>query len=122
MGDAGMVTIPGIRNNPNREFMYLECSDWKPFEELFNDVTNSMRREGRMPLKGGATTENTRVTAPDGRVFFGLSYRGDIPGWREGLKEGLERRSVTYGITRDGLLILSNGDEIDLSQCEAEYY
>lgn len=117
-----MVIIPGIRNNPNREYMYLECSDWKPFEDLFNEVTNSMRQEGRIPQKGGAITENTRVTSPDGRVFFGLSYKGDIEGWREGLKESLARRSVTYGITQDGFLVLSTGERIDLSQCDAAYY
>lgn len=35
-----------------------------------------------LPASGGCIEEQVLLRTPDGQVFAGLSYRGDIEGWR----------------------------------------
>ncbi|MDA3616283.1 hypothetical protein [Polluticaenibacter yanchengensis] len=53
-------------------------------EVLFNKVITQF--EEPIAQSGGVISENCKLWLPTNELFHGLSYKGDIEGWREGIK------------------------------------
>jgi len=55
-----------------------------------------------VPKSGGAISENTIITLPNGKRLFGLSYKGDIQGWRAELEQCCQALNILWGEVTGG--------------------
>jgi hypothetical protein len=77
---SDMAQLPGVAPVEGREFCYVQGKEVKSFQRLFPKITSHAKIG--LPHHGGMIEENAIIGTPDGRLFFGLSYAGDIEGWR----------------------------------------
>jgi len=71
-----------------------------------------------MPTAGGAIEEKTRIKLPDGVSMVGISYKGDIEGWRKRFIEICAASGRRYGFIKDGRLVMSTGEAPVLQDLE----
>ncbi len=109
--------IPGSIDVEGREFFYIEVNENERFEEI---IENSMIEtpEIPMPTFGGIIEEKVRLVIHGKMSLLGISYKGDLQGWRGKLQEYCLARNRNWGIVSEGKLILSNTAQMDLSACE----
>ena len=87
-------------------------------ESLFSKITCLFFKA----KQGGALSENCKIWLPTGELFHGLSYKGDIVGWREGIIEAaIHLGLLTAKIVRENIEI-SDGRNYALSECKVEFY
>lgn len=113
--------IPGVNIGEEREYRYIQGNYIKDFEEeLFSylfDVVDDPQIQ-----YGASLSANCKITTPDGDIFYGLSYRGDIEGWRKDFESGAKKLSLLFAIIEDKYLIDSLGRKYLLSDCQVEFY
>ena len=113
--------IPGSEIYDWREFRYIQGNNVKNFEkELFNKLFDSI--ENRLAKNGGVMSENCKITTPDNNIFYGLSYKGDIEGWRKDFECGAENLSLLFAKIEDNNLVDSLENKYPLSECKIEFY
>ena len=71
---------------------------------------------------GGVISENCKLWLPTGELFHGLSYKGDIEGWREQIKQGAEQLGLLIGKIYKNKIELLDGRSYALSDCKIEFY
>ncbi len=107
--------LPGTRIVEAREFLYVEASDRGAFENMFGEITDSPR--DAMPACGGVITENATIVLPNGRQIHGLSYKGDIDGWRRVIQANVGAAGLLYARIVGDRVELSNGESVALEDC-----
>jgi len=112
--------IPGIREVKGREFMYLESKEGETFHQLVNSIS-SMCPNAVMPQSGGAGGENVRIKLKDNIALMGISYKGDIKGWRARFVGFCKMTSRKYGFIREGRLFLSDDSSQSLEDVEISF-
>ncbi|MGC7560398.1 hypothetical protein [Pasteurella sp. PK-2025] len=113
--------IPGTAPlEEGREFRYIEYSTIKKFEkELFYQLFNL---EQRNATNGGVISENCEITTKNGIKFYGISYRGDIIGWRKDFEQSASNLELRYAKINNNQLIDSKGNIYPLDECRIEFY
>jgi len=112
--------IPGSEAVEGREFIYVETSEAEDFHAIMEKVFAGFP-ETRLPTAGGAIEEKARILLEAGRSLLAISYKGDLPGWRGRLVGFCENTGRQWGIARDGTLVLANGTETPLSECDVRF-
>ncbi len=59
---------------------------------------------------------------PDGTQFHGMSYHGDIEGWREQIAQGAKELGIQPAAISGDKLRISDDRETELSDCTVEFY
>ena len=75
-----------------------------------------------MAKEGGALTENCKIWLPTNELFHGLSYKGDIEGWRKGITLGATHLGLLTAKIAEGNIEVSDGRVYALSDCKVELY
>lgn len=97
--------------------MYIESAVNETFHQL---VASASCLELSMPKSGGAMEERVRIKLGDGTSLMGISYKGDVDGWRKRFVGICAASARKYGVVSDGRLVLSDGsspllEELDVS-------
>lgn len=119
--------IPGLHPVKWREYRYI-ADDGNDFfvslngrskkQGLFDKVTSVVE----IAKSGGAISENCKIWLPTNELFHGLSYKGDIQGWRMEIEQGAERLGLLIGKIVENNIELSDGRSYALSECKVELY
>ena len=120
--------IPGVIKVEGREFLYI-ADDGEDFfrkkkgskvkkESLFSKLTSLFF----MAKEGGALTENCKIWLPTNELFHGLSYKGDIEGWRKGITLGATHLGLLTAKIAEGNIEISDGRVYALSDFKVELY
>jgi hypothetical protein len=110
--------FPGTVAVQGREFLFLESEGPGAFRELFPRITKS--GPSPLPSSGGAINEEAAVVLPGGKRLHGLSFRGDLLGWRRKVIECAETHGLLWGQIVGQSIRLSDGNVFDLSNCLLE--
>ena len=110
--------LPGTVAVDGKEFLYFEAQD----EEHFTDVFFNFREYGggELPQSGGAVEQGAIIHLPDGRHMFGVSYHGDLEGWRKDIESICEALGLEMGRIEGRAIRLSSGEKIALEDCRIE--
>lgn len=113
--------IPGLNISEFREVRYIQGNKIKNFEkELFDQLFDSV--DNPQVKHGGVISENCKITTPDNHIFYGVSYKGDIVGWRKDFEYGAKKMSLLFAYIKDNYLIDSLDRKYLLSECKVEFY
>lgn len=75
-----VADLPGFSPVEGREHRYVEVTP-----EVGSDrgwLARFLQVDAPLPGGGGCVEEGVLLRTAEGVAFLGLSYRGDIPGWR----------------------------------------
>lgn len=114
--------IPGTYPVADTEFLYLRDFTAESFERKFRAIGNHVRRSDVKPSRGGMVSENIQIVLPDGRSFFGLSYRGDIAGWERSILEYTSHNALELARVNGRIFELFSGEHFELASCTARFY
>lgn len=115
-GDAEQVAVedlPGVRTHKEREFRYVEIASERGWFHKFVEGEDLPQ-----PTHGGCIEERIALRTPDGREFAGLSYRGDLEGWRLLIEALAHQRGGLVAHIQGSELICKDGPRYQLSDCE----
>jgi hypothetical protein len=101
-------TVPGTQEVIGREFIYVQSDASETFHQLANSIS-SLRPSIAIPRSGGAGEEKVSIKLKDGTYLMGISYKGDIEGWRTRFVRFCETSGRKYGFIKGGRLSLSDG-------------
>lgn len=119
--------IPGTIKVEGREFLYISDDGNNYFTRkslrskklsLFDKVTSQFR----LAKNGGVISENCRIWLPTGELFHGLSYKGDIEGWRKGIELSTNQLNLLIAVIVENNIKLSDERIYALSDCKIEFY
>lgn len=119
--------IPGTIKVEEREFLYVADNGEDFFTKkrltikkpsLFEKVTSMFN----IAQSGGVISENCKLWLPTNELFHGLSYKGDIEGWRKQIEQGAEQLDLLTGKISENNIELSDGRVYALSDCKIEFY
>jgi hypothetical protein len=113
-------SIPGTQDVRDREFMYIESPANETFHQLADSVS-AVRPEIAKPSSGGAGEEKIRIKLKDGTSLMGISYKGDIEGWRRRFVGFCVVSARNYGSIREGRLFLSDSSSPLLEELEINF-
>ena len=124
--------------NKEREIPGLHPVEWREYRYISDDGNNffaSLKRKNKkqslfekvtsvvdIAQSGGVITENCKIRLPTKELFHGLSYKGDIQGWRQQIEQGAEYLGLLVGKIVENNIELSDGRCYALSECEVEFY
>ena len=111
--------VPGSVPSEFREFRYVEDDRKEPFEQLFHRLLRHV--DPPLMTDGGALIEGCVLTLPTGQRFQAVSYRGDIPGWREQLTQGAVGIGVPLARLEGDQLTLDDGTLHLLGTCQIAF-
>lgn len=109
--------VPGAKVIPGREFRYLSFAGADP-EAWYEKVVYAVSPP--IPTDGSAMFEACTIALPSGETFFGLSYKGDLEGWRSQIDAGAKAHGLRVAQISDGSFLMDNGEVEDLSSCIIE--
>ena len=110
-------SIPGAVEVQGREFIYVELLEGENFHQLLNEVL-AVCPEVPLPKTGGALEEKTRIVLPNGKSLLAISYKGDLPGWRQKLISYCVEKRRLWGVLSNQRLSVSDGEELPIIECE----
>lgn len=110
--------LPGFVPVEWREHRYVQVDGEKPASQGWLAAFLDNAAGAPLPASGGCIDERVLLRTPDGQVFAGLSYRGDIEGWRACIDASARRlRSSVARIDGDDLL-LEDARRYRLEDCD----
>lgn len=115
VGEDG--SLPGTVPVAGKEFRYFSDDGRHTVRKQFDRLTLAV--DPPNAKFGGATSQRCKLLAPDNSVFHGLSYHGDLEGWRRDVEEGARILGLLLGRIEDGHLVLSDGRSFSLGECRA---
>jgi len=115
-----MRELPGTIEVAGREFVYVEYDSIRKFKKVFHKMFE--KSGAPMPEAGGMLSHNVCIRVPGGQLFFGVSYKGDIPGWRAIVHGFCESGNLRWATITDGRIVLSDGQSFELGECEIQFY
>lgn len=111
--------IPGTIEVEGREFLYVETLQGEGFEEIIDAALSTS--DVPLPKAGGVIEERVRILLEDGTSLLGISYKGDLAGWRAKLLAYCKAKDRRWGIASSQKLALSDGTERILGECEVVF-
>jgi hypothetical protein len=112
-------SIPGTQEVKGREFMYIECREGETFHQIVDSAFDA--RSIARPKAGGAMEQKAQIKLKDGVSLRGISYKGDIEGWRAGFVGFCVATERKYGSIKQGRLFLSDGSSSLLEELEVTF-
>ena len=112
--------IPGSIEVEGREFFYIETSDGEGFRKIIDEALSGSP-ELPLPKNGGVIEEKVRIHLDGGTSLLGVSYKGDLAGWRAKLEAYCKSKYRKWGIASRQKLALSDGTEKALGECEVVF-
>ena len=109
------VYIPGSLDVEGREFLYVQTTHGEGFRKIIDDAL-ALSLDIPLPADGGVIDENVHVLVDDCISLLGLSYRGDLDGWRERLIACCKATRRLWGSMSGHTLVLSDGTTRALGQ------
>jgi hypothetical protein len=104
--------IPGTVAIEGREYLYVEAESYHDFMDGVVADTDSPK-----PSSGGSLDELVRIRLPSGHSLIGLSYKGDLRGWRALMEAVCVAEDRLLGTIRSGCIHLASGDVYSLAEC-----
>ena len=100
--------------------MYIEGRENETFHQLANSIS-ALCPSIVVPRSGGAIEEKVRVKLKNGDSLIGISYKGDVEGWRARFVGYCEASKRKYGLVKQGRLFLSNGFSSSIEELEITF-
>jgi hypothetical protein len=69
------------------------------------------------PQSGGIIEDGTLLVSKSGKRFWGVSYRGDLRGWRDLLAAYCKKANLKWGIVKGKHLQMSDGHVLPIDEC-----
>ncbi len=113
-------TIPGIIEVEGREFFYVEMLPGEGFDEILDEALAGSA-DLPLPKSGGVIEEKVRILLDGSNSLLGISYKGDLAGWRAKLVAYCEAKYRKWGIVSKQKVALSDGTELDLGECDVVF-
>jgi len=110
-------TLPGTTGVEGREFLYVEYPSAWGFRKAFFEIA---RICPSVPKDGGIITEESSIVLPDGLHLHGISYNGDLAGWRRCIMHWCKVREVRWGKIDGTQVLLSSGECYSLDHCKCD--
>jgi len=110
--------LPGFVPVDWREHRYVQVDGEEPASQGWLAAFLDDAAGAPLPASGGCTEERVLLRTPDGRVFAGLSYRGDIEGWRAYVGTAAGVRSALVARIDGAWFVLNDGDCCSLEDCD----
>lgn len=108
--------VPGFLKHPNSDCRYVESSSAEAFGAYFRQIAPLDPKN--LPSAGGLVNERVEIKLPTGESFFGITYGGDLDGWRTLIENHARVSGVRYGRIDGESLVLSDGSIKELTACE----
>lgn len=109
-------TIPGTLKVEGREFFYIEILSAEDFNQIIDAVLTGSP-DVPLPKVGGVIEEKVRIILDGGTSLLGVSYKGDLEGWKQKLLSFCRTKNRRFGIISQQKLTLSDGTEFAIDQC-----
>jgi hypothetical protein len=110
-------SVPGFGElEEGREFLYVEVRGRENFRRVIDGALAS-HPHVPLPRSGGAIEEKVHLRLPDSTLLLGMSYTGDLAGWREKIVSFCKETQRRWAVPRDQGLAISDGTEIALASC-----
>lgn len=111
--------IPGVERKQGSGYLYIEASSIRDFKRFwkFKGVPGVP-----LPTVGGMLNENVVIKTPDGRAFFGLSFGGDLEGWRRLVRDRAQQLGFRTAEVTDKDEIVYEGGSASLAGCVVTFY
>lgn len=118
-GKKGKIsrTIPGSIDVDEREFFYVEIRSDERFRTVIDEALAGSPVVP-LPKSGGVVDEKTRILLDESSSLLGISYKGDLEGWRAKLVAYCKAKNRKWGIASRQILTLSDGTEHSLFECK----
>ncbi len=113
-------SIPGTVEIKGREVLYIEILSDDTFA-TFLDEEELYCADMPQPRSGGAIEEKVQVVLPDNRRFLGLSYKGDLDGWKNRFISCCQKTGRLWAIPKEHFLCVSDGLEVMWSECHITF-
>ena len=113
-------SIPGTQEVMGREFLYIESAADETFHQLV-DAVSAACANITLPSSGGTIEEKVRLKPRNAPSLMGISYKGDVDGWRMRFMEFCSATGRCHGSIRKGRLFLSDGRSPSLEELEASF-
>jgi hypothetical protein len=109
--------IPGTMQVEGREFLFVEVRSNEVFTELVDKIFASCPTVSP-PRSGGILEEKAWITLQDNTLLLGVSYKGDLQGWRKKIQGFCKESGRMFGIPSSDKLLLADGTSVALSDCK----
>lgn len=110
-------SVPGFGEiEEGREFLYVEVRGRETFRRLIDGAMAS-NPHIPPPRSGGTLEEKAHLRLPDGSSFLGLSYIGDLAGWREKIVTFCQETQRRWAAPCNESIAVSDGSKIALASC-----
>lgn len=113
--------VPGTREVPGRAFLYLQHRAGASFLPTFRSLGEFIENNTDRYPTGGMITENVRITLPDGRVFYGISFKGDLERWAAGIRKYADVNGLSIAAVEGDQLVTDRHDSYALSESSIEF-
>ncbi|MBX7105963.1 MAG: hypothetical protein K1X57_17910 [Gemmataceae bacterium] len=113
-------TIPGIIEVEGREFFYFETLAGEGFDEILDEALAGST-DLPLPKSGGVIEEKVRILLDSNVSLLGVSYKGDLAGWRAKLVAYCNAKHRKWGNVSEQKLVLSDGRELVLGECDVVF-
>jgi hypothetical protein len=110
--------LPGTVHIEGKDFVYFSDNGTEDFRKQF--LTLVTRIKPPHQKEGGVISQACRVRLQDGTLFHGISYRGDMEGWRRQIEDGAKELGVLLGRIQDDRIVVSDGRSMALIDCKLE--
>lgn len=110
-------TIPGTIGVEGKEFVYFGDTGTGSFRDQFNALVQFVTPP--RAKRGGASNQGCTLECPDGSIFHGIAYHGDLQGWRLQIEEGARGLGVPLARIVGERLVVSDGRSLALAECKA---
>src|SRR5437867_2797980 len=109
--------IPGSVQVEGREFLYVEIRSGEQFNELMDKIF-ACCPAATSPRSGGILGEKASITLRNDTVLLGISYKGDLEGWRTKIQGFCKESGRLFAIPSGGKLVLVDGTTVAFSDCK----
>jgi hypothetical protein len=114
--------IPGQVPVQGREFLYVEHASEDSFQQMFDDIGAFIEASVQPLPRGGLITTNAVLTLPSGESLFGLSFKGDVDRWEDGILRFAEARRLLTAKIQGSNVITRDGKTCPLSACVVRFF
>jgi hypothetical protein len=116
------IEIPGVEIFEPREYRYILINENEKFENKTKGIFSKITTCHEEPLpEGGILAEGFIIVTPNNEKYYGLSYRGNIEGWRKEIEKNAELDNRKFGkIINKDIFWINDNTEYNLKDCE--YY
>ena len=111
--------IPGSSSEEAERVRYVSFDGKKAPKKLFREVTG--RIDPLVPTAGTVMLEPCVITTPDGTHLYALYYHGDVAGWQRQIEEGAKELGLVTAKIEAQTLVLSDGRQFALSECQIKF-